>query len=440
MALIPATSVPIPTEVDEGDLSKSANALIPAHVVQPGLEMVVEVDPDGTLDPDLGVTRRIPATGRMALDVQAMPPFDLTVVPLLWRTAPDSSVLARTRGMDADDELFQLTRTILPIADFEVAVHAPVMISSNYSGSIIREMELIWAVEGGQGHYQGLITGNIGGSVGGQASRRTRRATFVLLGHHVPGWDAHVAAHEFGHNMSLEHTLPSQGAADPSYPYADGSIGAWGYDFRGGGSLVASTTPDVMGYTHPAAWVSDYHFTNALRFRLSNEGGAAGTPAAARSLLLWGGTDSEGVPFLDPAFVVDAPAALPSTGTEYEITGRSYSGDELFSLRFDMTDAVHGDGDGSFIFALPVEPGWAERIESITLSGPGGSDTLDGKSNRPVAILRDPLTGQVRGILRDPPVAVSADGAVAADVASLAGQDVEVLFSRGIPDPQEWRR
>ena len=445
VALTPATSVPIPTEVDEGDLSKSANTVIPAQVVQPGLEMVVEVDPDGTLDPGLGVTRRIPATGRMPLDVQTMPHFHLTVVPLLWRTAPDSSVLERTRGMTADDELFWMTRTILPIGDFEVAVHEPVLISSNQSGSIIREMELIWAVEGRRGHYQGLITGNIGGSLGGLASRRTRRATYVLIGGgerfgHGVEWDAHVAAHELGHNMSLEHTLRSQGAADPSYPYADGSIGAWGYDFRAGGSLVEATTPDVMGYTNPAAWVSDYHFTNALRFRLTDEADAVGTPAAVRSLLLWGGTDSDGVPFLDPAFVVDAPPALPESGGEYEITGRTDSGDELFSLRFEMTDAVHGDEESSFIFALPVEPGWAERIESITLSGPGGSDTLDWKSNRPVAILRDPLTGQVRAILRDPPIAASADGAVAADAASLAGQDVEVLFSRGIPDSRESRR
>ena len=43
---------------------KSANAVIPSHVVQPGLEMVIEVDPAGTLDPALGVAKRMPETGR----------------------------------------------------------------------------------------------------------------------------------------------------------------------------------------------------------------------------------------------------------------------------------------------------------------------------------------------------------------------------------------
>ena len=44
---IPGKSTPIPTEVDEGDLAKSANAEISADVIEPGLEMVIEVDPGG---------------------------------------------------------------------------------------------------------------------------------------------------------------------------------------------------------------------------------------------------------------------------------------------------------------------------------------------------------------------------------------------------------
>ena len=448
---IPGKATPIPTEVFEGDLEASANIEIPGEIVQPGLEMVIEVDPDGTLDAGLLMAKRIPETGRMTLDVRALPPFNLTVVPLLWRAVPDSSVLERTRGMTADHDLFWVTRTLLPIGDFDVEIHEPVLIASSTTGAIIRDVERIWAVEGRKGHYHGLITGIVDGKpagerweVTGQGSAATRRVTFAQLGT-VRGMDA-GDAHEFGHNMSLKH--PPGRAPDPTathvvdfaFPHANGSIGAWGYDFRDGGALVPPSRQDVMGPTNTSAWISDYHFTNALHFRLSDEGAPAAAMAAARSLLLSGGTDSDGAPFLDPAFVVDAPPALPESGGEYEITGRTVDGDELFSLRFDMADAIHGDGESSFIFALPVEPGWAERLDSITLSGPGGSDTLDGDSDRPMTILRDPVTGQVRAILRDPPLATSADGAVAGDAASLAGPDVEVLFSRGIPGSREWRR
>ena len=93
VADIPAGPGPVPAGIDEGSLTASANAMVPAEVVQPGLEMVVEIDPDGTLDSGLGVEGRIPTTGRAAVDVRDMPVFDLTLVPFLWTEDPDSAVL-----------------------------------------------------------------------------------------------------------------------------------------------------------------------------------------------------------------------------------------------------------------------------------------------------------------------------------------------------------
>ena len=96
-----------------------------------------------------------------------------------------------------------------------------------------------------------------------------------------------------------------------------------------------------------------------------------------------------------------------------------------------------GDGSSIFVFALPVQPEWTERLASITLSGPGGSATLDETTNQPMAILRDPRTGQIHGFLSDlPPGAQTAADAVA----QIAGKGMEVLFSRGIPDAEAWKR
>ena len=98
-----------------------------------------------------------------------------------------------------------------------------------------------------------------------------------------------------------------------------------------------------------------------------------------------------------------------------------------------MPDVADGDGSSSFAFVLPVEPGWAVRLASITLSGPGGSVTLDSDTDIPLYLLVDPSTRQVRGILRDLPQA----GASA--LVSQAGTDrLDVLFSRGIPDAAAW--
>ena len=214
------------------------------------------------------------------------------------------------------------------------------------------------------------------------------------------GLIGHVT-HEFGHTMTLRHApgcWPGHvdRSTDPSYPYSTGITGVWGYDFRDGGTLVRPQHPEVMAFCggYSGGWISDYHFTKALRHRLRVEvdDGTAAAAASVPSLLLWGGVDETGAPFLEPALVVDAP---------------------------------------------PVRPEWANTLASITLSGPGGSFTLDGETDRPIVILRDRFTGQVRGILRD----LSAATLVARDTAAgSAGTGLEVLFSRGIPHATAWRR
>ena len=82
-------------------------------------------------------------------------------------------------------------------------------------------------------------------------------------------------------------------------------------------------------------------------------------------------------------------------------------------------------------FTLPVRSEWEGSLATITLSGPGGSVTLDAGSDYPIAILRKSRNGRVRGILRDAPDLAAALG---------AGSGLEVFFSRGIPDAAAWRR
>ena len=429
---IPGGPGPIPTEVDEGSLAASVNAVVPAEIVQPGLEMVVDVDPDGTLDPALGVVGRIPATDRVAVDVREMPVLDLTLVPFLWTEDPDSEALDAVSGMAADPEgheLLEPTRTLLPVGRLTVTAHETVMSSSNDAYDLIDQTRAVRAVEGGTGYWMGTMSGSItgaGGLGGGVAS-------FALP-------NAWVIAHEFGHNFSLPHApCGGAGGPDPAYPNADGTVGAWGHNLRTG-HLVPPAWFDVMGYCdRDRSWISDYFFTKALHFRLVDERQplvAVLTGQEAESLLLWGGTDTDGEPYLNPAFVVDAPPVLPGAAGEQRIAGWTAEGNELFSLDFSVPETADGDGSTSFAFVLPADASWVGDLESITLSGPGGSAALDGDTDLPMTILIDPGTGQVRGILRDLP---QADAAAA--LAPQAGPDsLDVLFSRGIPDTAAWGR
>ena len=435
---IPASAQIIPAEVVEGDLALSVNAEIPAEVVAPGLEMVIEVDPDRTLDPALGVTKRIPESGRMPVDVRAVPPFQLTLIPFLWEDVADSSVVQSVNEMAEDasggHESFRNVRTLLPVAELAVTAHEPVSMSHSNASQLLAQIEAMRLMEGGSGYWMGVVARRPGQSsqwfpglawLGGRVSYARPQAASTM-------------AHELGHNLGLRHApCGNPGGVDPWFPHPAGRIGAWGFNLERN-ALVPPTTPDLMSYCRSGnEWISDYHFNKTLTHRLANDGAAAAAPAAGmhpvRAILLWGGLDEDGVPYLDPTFVVDAAPSLPAAGGEHAIVGAAADGAPLFSFTFDMPTIEDAESEeSSFVFALPVQANWID-LASITLSGPDGSVTLDENTNRPMAILRDLNTGQVRGFLSN---SLSATQAAAGEGPA---QGMEVLFSRGIPHTDAWR-
>ena len=290
-----------------------SNAVVPAEAVRPGLELVVEIDPDGTLDPSLGVRKRIPDAGRLAMDVRKVPEFDLTLVPFLWFQAPDSAIIESVAATVEDPEYWLWARApYLPVGDLVVRAHEPVMSSSNNAWRLLSETYAIRAMEGGIGYYMGTMSRPVTGAKG--VAPIGAKALFSLL----PG----PTAHELGHSFSLYHApCGGAGGPDPAYPYDGAQIGAWGYDPRNR-TLVSPETTDLMSYC--GGWISDYHYTKALRHRMLNDGvEAAAAAAPTMSLLLWGGMDADSVPHLEPAFVVNAPPALPDSAGDHRVTGRS---------------------------------------------------------------------------------------------------------------------
>ena len=271
---IAGKSTPVPTTIDEGSLEASANADIPGSVVQPGLEMVIEIDPEGTLDPALGVTRRIPQDGRLPVRVATIPNLDFTLVPFLWREDPDSAVLGLLAEM-ADNpeshEMFALMRTVLPVSTITATVHEPVWTSTNVASELFFETVAIRVSEQGSpvaglSRYVGMMSGPVEGAAG--AVYGYGRTAFV-----IPNDTAFAQA--AGVLTGLAFAPCDEEHPDPYYPFADGSIGSWGYDARIA-ELIPPATPDLMSLCGFPHWISAYHFSKAVRFRLSFAGARVG--------------------------------------------------------------------------------------------------------------------------------------------------------------------
>ncbi len=425
---------PIPTRVSEGNLDLSLNAEVPATVIQPGLEVVIELDPDNTVPSTLGVAKRIPESGRLLVTVVTVPTFDIVLIPFLTTGDNNMKVVTESNAMMADPNghaLLSATRTLLPIKDITVTVHGPVTTDARTVSDLVDKVIELRRIENGTGYWMGLHRERVGGiaELDGQVS--------------VSELDNITIGHEFGHNLSLFHA-PSCNAGNPdvNYPNGNGHIGSWGYDFNNPSQMVAPSTFDLMGYCFPR-WISDYHFNRALSHRTFAQPGIAKVTLAPTSpetaLLIAGGTDSAMKPYLEPVFVMEVVPSLPQSPGPWQLIGATEDGDELFFLAFSMLETADGDGSTAFAFTVPVQPGWDDMLASVTLAGPGGSFTLDGEHDNPRAIVIDEATGKVTGFLDNyDPSDESTISAMSFISKNAGGSSQRVLRSRGIPDSDAW--
>lgn len=317
-----------------------------------------------------------------------------------------------------------------PFAEFSVSEHEPHYTSldvTTTSGQValFGELEALRVSEGGTGHYYGVAADL--GSVGG----RGQLPGWVSIGVRSPT----TLAHEIGHNLSLEHApCGGPGGVDPDFPYPDGSIGVWGYDFRDESMVPPELSKDIMTYCRTVPWLSDYFFGKVIDHRaelaagVANAGLAASTPPSDM-LVLWGGVVDEDL-WIEPVFSMRAAKGLPDAPGPYRIRGTGSDGRSLFSL--DFTPTEDGHGGRHFFFTVPIDRGWENALERITLTGPEGMAYVDQSDERRITVVTEPGTGRIRAILRD------WDGALPGGLSAEA--DLEVSMTRGLKEAVRLRR
>lgn len=215
--------------------------------------------------------------GSQGMGAVAAPAIEIHLVPLRYNADGSGRLPAATTpgGLALIQAHFD---ALLPTANVILVVTEPVDLSTpvtRLSGgswsAALQAVQQARASRSPSGHvyYLGLVAPAAsaneycgGACIAGLGSVNTSNSpsarSSVALGFDRES-DLFSALHEVGHTFGFPHAPCGQAnGTDPSFPYAGGLIGVWGFDQRSGRFLDPGTS-DLMGYCRDK-WVSDYNY------------------------------------------------------------------------------------------------------------------------------------------------------------------------------------
>ncbi|HET6765441.1 MAG TPA: hypothetical protein VFH27_17265 [Longimicrobiaceae bacterium] len=361
----------LPLVVQESTSQGVWSLALPSSIVQPGLSIQADVDPEGALKEADETNNLLPAAGPRAVTVYTVPALQVRFIPIHQQ---GTALTGRITAINMPDYIGK-TRKIYPFSTVESDLHAVYntnigVLSSDGDGweELLAEMDALRDAEGSQRDYVGVIQPTYNGGIAG-------------LGY--IGWPAalvwdlsdvgNVTAHELGHNFNRRHTpCGSPGGVDQTYPYPAGNIGIFGVDVDDG-SLHRPTETDIMGYCS-TQWISDYTYRNVLEFMKNGppQSSLVASGATARpSLLVWGRVGPQGL-VLEPAFALTTRPSMPAQSGPYMVEALDATGARVFAMSFAGTEVGDGrSGQRHFSFTVPVDEATRARIATLRLSGGG---------------------------------------------------------------------
>jgi hypothetical protein len=373
----PTTSVP--TAIDDANFATSWNFAIPASAMQPGVQLLAQVDPDNLFTQADSTDNFYPYSGTpLALDIKDTKTFKLAMVPLnvvstSGNMAPPS---VTTAELPSYMKMFQ---SVWPLPEaIDVTIHAPYTTStypaSDYSTGWETVLNELLALQKAENISDRYYFGNLGATGGG--SGMAFLATPVAMGvawnyeatNMSPNsftWRAGTVAHELGHSLSRPHSpCGGAGSPDPGYPYPAAIIGTPGYDVFNQGDVqtyAPTAWNDVMAYCG-YSWVSDYCYKKVMDYRLGGQDPTlkgAGLPGAALQgatspiakttedcLLVMGTINEKGELQLTSSFVVNTVADEEDKDATYVAELKDARGVSQVKFRLEPTQTDHSRGLG----------------------------------------------------------------------------------------------
>ncbi len=403
----------------------SAQFLVPAAILQPGLRWQVVRDPRGAIPDDSASNDVYPLTGTQPLATVDVPTLNVRFVPIVLTSHNNAT------GQVSDGSIPEYLRTlksIYPIGRINAHVGSPFSTAASFgtppSGGdaafwtqVLSELDLARIADPTEpdAHWYGVIVPpsgfnftSYGGfsyipSSGTATGPHTRTSTGVQLNwFNRPTQARDLVAHELGHGFGRSHA-PCGNAGSPldtNYPVVGGMLDVDGHDvyswsngLAASATTIPASTGDVMGYCFPV-WASTYTYRAILQFRqptvLAARAGA-GAIATTRVLIVRGSIDEHGVR-LEPTFTLNARPWLPDTSGPYRVDGVAADGHVLFSYSFEPAVLDHAPNVRHFTLAVPSTPELEQALNEVQVRGPAGEARLI----RPaLAVSRTDRLGQV---------------------------------------------
>lgn len=460
-ATITAPSGSVPTSISEGSLNASWNVQIAGGNVRAGMRVLVDLDPTNAIGETNRVDNVWPTDGTPAsITTNAVPALAVKFVPI---------VLAGLTGNVTDgnrEQFLNLARLVMPLQSVTSSVraaytsNAPALQSGNDNNAwstVLSEINALRSADGAANnmHYYGVVKTSYSSGVAGIAYVPGRAA---VGWDHMPSGDR-VAAHELGHNFSRPHT-PCGVGGDAAYPYAGGVIGAYGWN-SSTNALVSPTLTDVMGYCSNQ-WISDWTWNKVMTYR-SSSGMEVAASTVGDGLLIWGRV-TDGRVLLEPAFRVRARPSPRAAKSNYRVVISATDGATLTDVPIDVNQVDHVVDHDERQFAVVVP--WSEALEKrvarlavidvrspfpaavrasavaagstiapdansptempdpavvVTTAGANRSSVAWDRARYPMAMVRDPATGEILSFLRG-----------SGNAFTDRGQAVEIVFSDGV--------
>ena len=243
----------IPAAVDYENMDASYHAIVPASLMQAGLQ--------ATLTLDSGESLQLNPT------FASTPVFYLTLVPMFV----DGKTLVPPNISDMQRAL----RSFWPMEAIEIKQHAAFTPVAAKGFDLLYELTDLQTVEGDASYYYGIYSQEVQndfsgvGWIGRPSAIGYDADSVSYRCQNVGGDYLCVMAHELGHNFGLGHVGCGTESGISDFPYDPSGTGSLGISFDLATLYRSSEYVDVMSYCAPQH-VSDFSFNRVQDFLETN--------------------------------------------------------------------------------------------------------------------------------------------------------------------------